>query len=240
MTITAQNGGRHQQEETSIINWMSVVVMAVVVGGFGPGYARAIAPPGLPWWVHLHGAVMSAWIVLFMVQGRLARHRSIALHRRLGAASLALVVAMTALTATTSALALRRGDVPPFFTPAEMLSADILDMAGFLGFYLASLAMRRRADCHKRLMLTAAVFLTWPALMRLAAHEHVALGDIVPTSVAGLLALTLIGPAVHFARYRSLHRADLLSFGVIGLLHPLYANLGHSAWLESLALRLTT
>ncbi len=47
---------------------MAVIVALIVAAGFGPSYASALTPPGLPFWVHLHGAVMVAWIVLFATQ----------------------------------------------------------------------------------------------------------------------------------------------------------------------------
>jgi hypothetical protein len=215
-----------------------LVVIGVVVAGFGPGYARSVAAPGLPWWVHLHGAVMTAWIALFVAQGRLARHRSMAWHQRLGALSVALVVAMIVLAAATSAMSLVRGEVPPFFTPAKMLCAGILNMAGFLVFYVAAVAMRSRTDWHKRLMLVATILLTWPALVRLVALQHVATHAIIPVSIATLLALMLVAPALEFAWRRRLHPAYLWGLGVVALLLPLYTGLGNSAALRLMATHL--
>jgi hypothetical protein len=47
-----------EKREWSFFATMSLVVALVIVAGFGPTYAASLAPPGLPAWVHLHGAVM--------------------------------------------------------------------------------------------------------------------------------------------------------------------------------------
>ena len=42
---------------------LSLVIALIIAAGFGPSYAASLAPPGLPIWVHLHGAVMVGLIV---------------------------------------------------------------------------------------------------------------------------------------------------------------------------------
>lgn len=238
MTTTAYPTRPVVQDEGRLFGWMSIVVIGVTAGGFGPRYLRGFAPPGMPWWVHLHGAVMSSWLVLFAAQGWLARRRFLAWHRRLGAFSVALVAAMVVLAVATSALALGRGDVPAFFTGAQMLSADLVNLAVFLAFYAAAISMRRRIDWHRRLMLTAAILLTWPALVRLVAQQHVAMQAIVPASIAVLLALVLVEPAWILARRRRPHPASLWGAGAAALLLPLNTGLGNSALFQSIAARL--
>ena len=65
---------------------LSVIMLAVVVIGFAPSYflkgAIFAYPPSLL--VHLHGAVFSTWIILFVVQSSLVSEGNIRLHRKLG------------------------------------------------------------------------------------------------------------------------------------------------------------
>eukprot|EP01035_Chromulina_nebulosa_P034596 gene34596-46434_t len=173
---------------------MSLVIALIIAAGFGPSYAASLAPPGLPFWVHLHGAVMVGWVALFALQAALVRWRSYRLHRTLGFASIALVMVMVPLGIATDLLAIRRGATPPFFSPAMMFSSDLTDMLLFAGLFGWAVVLRRRSDWHKRLMLCATVLLTWPALGRLGPLHAFGLAMIVPLSLALLVALALVGP----------------------------------------------
>jgi hypothetical protein len=208
---------------------MSLVVTAIIAAGFGPSYLSALPPPGLPVWVHLHGAAMAAWIVLFAVQPALVRRRSLPLHRTLGYASIGLVALIVPLGIATDLLAIRRGAVPPFFTPAAMFAADLCDLLLFAGLYAAAFALRRRADWHKRLLLCATVLLTWPALGRLPLARLFGLDMIIPISVGLLIALALIGPAHDLVTRRRIHPAYFWGVGLIILVQPLHVLLAESA-----------
>lgn len=199
---------------------MSLLVIAVILAGFGPSYAHSRSE--LPFWVHLHGLVMASWITLFAIQAALVRSRAWRLHRRLGFASVGLVVAMLPLGIATDLLAIRRGATPPFFTPVEMLAADTTDLLLFAGLFAAAVALRRRGDWHKRLLLTATVLLTWPALGRLAAFQGVGFDAVVPVSTAMLLLLALAGPAHDWLTQRRIHPAYLWAVGTLVMAQPVH------------------
>ena len=217
---------------------MALVVAVVIVSGFGPSYASSLPPPGLPFWVHLHGAVMSAWIILFAVQAWLVGRRSIALHRRLGWLSIALVVVMAPLGLVTNAMAVHRGATPPFFTPAMMMAADGVDLTIFVGLYTAAILLRRNGPWHKRLMLCATVLLTWPALGRLLPLRGLGLPMIIPASITLLILLALVGPAYDLATRRRVHPAYLWGVGLIIAAQPLHGLLAGSPLVQGLAQRL--
>jgi hypothetical protein len=220
---------RTRTGEWTFFATMSLVVAAIIAAGFGPSYASALPQPGLPIWVHLHGAVMATWIVLFAVQPALVRRRSLPLHRTLGYASIGLVVLMVPLGIATDLLAIRRGAVPPFFTPADMFAADLCDLLLFAGLYAAALTFRKRVDWHKRLLLCATVLLTWPALGRLSFVQQFGIGMIVPVSVALLIVLALIGPVHDLLTRRRIHPAYLWGVGLLILVQPLHLLLANSA-----------
>ena len=214
---------------------MSLVVALVILSGFGPSYASSLPPPGLPFWVHLHGAVMTAWIVLFGVQTWLVGRRSLSLHRRLGWLSIGLVVVMAPLGVVTNAMAIHRGATPPFFTPAMMMAADGLDLCLFLGLYTAAILLRRNGAWHKRLMLCATILLTWPALGRLQPLRGLGLSMIIPASIVLLILLALIGPAFDLATRRRVHPAYLWGVGLIIAAQPLHGLLAASPAIQALA-----
>lgn len=207
---------------------MSLVVAGVIAAGFGPSYARSSAGSGLPWWVHLHGAVMTAWIALFAVQAALVRRRALPIHRALGIASVALVAAMVPLGIATNLLAIQRGATPPFFTPAEMFAADTIDLLLFAGLFAWALVLRHRREWHKRLLLCATVLLAWPAIGRLPPVRWGGIELVIPISSALLIVLALVGPLHDLLTRRRVHPAYLWGVGLIVLAQPLHALVARS------------
>src|SRR5215468_6833432 len=65
---------------------ISAAILLTVFIGFAPSYYLKSFFRGrdLRVIVHLHGAIMSAWVALFAVQSFLVARKNIALHRRLG------------------------------------------------------------------------------------------------------------------------------------------------------------
>jgi uncharacterized membrane protein YozB (DUF420 family) len=220
---------RRARGEWTFFAIMSLVVAAVIAAGFGPSYAGSLAPPGLPWWVHLHGAAMACWILLFVAQAALVRRRALPLHRTLGYASIALVVVMVPLGIATDLLAIRRHAVPPFFTPAQMFAADLCDILLFAGLFAAALLLRRRREWHKRLLLCATVLLTWPAIGRLGPVRQFGIDMVVPISVALLIPLALVGPIHDLITRRRIHPAYLWGVGLIIVIQPLHGLLADTS-----------
>jgi hypothetical protein len=75
-------------------SWSAVAVALIVLVGFARTYylkgffgTRTLTP-----FVHFHGLVMSAWVVLFFVQTRLIAAHRVALHRALGLLGCSLAV----------------------------------------------------------------------------------------------------------------------------------------------------
>ena len=227
-------GNTRRTGEWTFFATMSLVVAGVVAWGFGPSYAASLAPPGLPFWVHLHGAVMTAWIILFAVQAALVRRRSLPLHRTLGLASIGLVAVMVPLGMATNLLAIQRDAVPPFFTPDQVFAADLCDVLLFAGLYTWALLQRHRRDWHKRLMLSATILLSWPAIGRLHPLWHWGLGMIIPLSIVALVALALAGPVHDLVTRRRVHPAYLWGVGAALILWPLHAALANTALVHAI------
>lgn len=219
---------------------MAVAVALVVAAGFGPSYASSLPTPGLPLWVHLHGAVMVAWIALFGVQAWLVGRRSLALHRRLGLLSVGLVAVMLPLGIATNMLAIKRGATPPFFTPAQMMAADVIDLLLFVGMFISAILLRRQGAWHKRLMLCGTVLLTWPAIGRLIPLRALGLSMIIPASIVLLIALALVGPLFDVVTRRKVHPAYLWGVCAIVLAQPLHAIFAESPMVRSLVHWLTS
>lgn len=147
---------------------MAAGIAALVVFGFLQWFARGFVQPArVPFWVHLHGAAMVGWLGLMVTQNLLAAGGNAALHRRLGWSSLLLVGAIAVLGPLTVVKAVELHRVPPFFTNAYMLALSLGEVMTFVGLFAAAIALRRRTDWHRRLMLGATVIVMEPGIGRI-------------------------------------------------------------------------
>lgn len=145
------------------------IACAAVTIGFSTTYflplARgAFAGPAI---AHIHGLLFMSWIALLLVQPVLIRRRRTGLHRRLGLVALPLALFMAAsglgvgVYAVTRDLAAGGGDAA-----YSQLTGVATAMAIFVLYVAFALALRKKPDWHKRLMLLATIAILWPAWFR--------------------------------------------------------------------------
>ena len=218
----------------------AVLVPLIVLAGFARTYyLKGFFPtPALPnLIVHLHAIIMTAWVVLFIVQVTLVAKRQTKLHQRLGlfgavlAALVFVVGILTGLFAAARFLAnpglAAPGDPPPL----PFLIIPLGDMLIFAILIGAALYYRRRLDIHKRLMLLAAINLLTPAIARIPLAFIVKGG---PLAFFGLTDLVLIGfVAFDTIRHKRLHPAFLWGGLFLILMQPLRIILAPTnAWIS--------
>src|SRR5271154_2606485 len=126
--------------------------------------------PPLSALLHIHGAVMTGWVVLLVVQTSLIATHRVQWHRRLGvfgAVWAALVVSVGSITTLHAAAREVRGHTD--FAAAQVIitSLDLLQMLFFAGFVAIAIWRRHRPDYHKRLMLLTIACMLPDALARL-------------------------------------------------------------------------
>ncbi len=175
-------------------------MLLIVVVGFAPSYFLkgamfAHLPSVL---VHLHGALFSAWIVLFVVQSSLISAAKYRLHRKLGVLGAVIAGLMVLLGILATFGTVRRGAVPsPFFTPASFLVSNTVGMIFFGVFVAVAIWKRNDSRVHKRLMFLANAMLLPPALFRMVffiplMRSHMFLIGAIPLGfVVALLLLDL-------------------------------------------------
>jgi hypothetical protein len=148
---------------------MAWLAAAAALAGFSTTYfipmaGGAFAGPAV---AHVHGLLFFTWLALLIVQISLVRRRNLRLHRRLGLVALPLAAAMVVsgtmmgLHAVGRDLAAGAGEV----AYAQLIGV-LTAMLIFLAFVAIALAMRRRPDWHKRMMLLATIAILWPAWFR--------------------------------------------------------------------------
>jgi hypothetical protein len=150
----------------------AIGTLVVVFAGFARTYFLKFLyhTPALPWLVHLHGAVMTSWFLLFFAQTLFIARNRADLHRRLGKVGAVLVVVMVVLGLIVVASAAVRevhahAKDAPFFL--MLLGVDPFFLLVFAALTASGVAMRKRGDLHKRLMLLGTISLTPFAIGRL-------------------------------------------------------------------------
>jgi hypothetical protein len=211
------------------------VLAAVAVIAFARTYYLKVwfdLPP-LSRAAHLHGILATLWLGLHFTQARLIAAHKVALHKRLGifTACVGILLACQALSLAFEGVA--AGRAPPGRNPLEFLSVPIGTTTMFSVFLVSALALRRKSDWHKRLMLLATTALLVPAAGRFDALIMAPLG--LPRAVLAFF-LTFAFIAWAWAndwhKYRRVHPAYL--YGGIALLIslPLRRWIGFTdAWL---------
>lgn len=161
----------------------------------------------LAWVVHVHGILMTGWVVLFVAQVVLAYRHRIELHRKLGTVGAYLAPLAVALGefVVIRGIRLRFANASLRQSLLLFVAFDGVNLLVFAALAGAALLLRRRSDVHKRLMLLAVVSALPPALGRIAALAGSAQPDLLVLVVmTGVLASCV---ATDTARHRRLHPA---------------------------------
>ena len=138
----------------------ATLVLLVVLIGFAPSfYLKGHLGPAreLSWLVRVHGAVMTAWFVLFLVQAVLIWRKRPDVHRMLGyfGGFLAAAVAVLATAVQLAATRDERARLGTLHVEGAAIGF-LLEFALLVGL---ALWWRKRPEIHKRLMLVATVIL---------------------------------------------------------------------------------
>jgi hypothetical protein len=186
---------------------MAILLACAIIAGFSRSYyLRTLtgAPP-LPFFVHVHAAVFTSWLVLFVIQTALVRHGRVDLHQRLGVAGAALAATMVFVGIVTAILAARSGynggPVQFLPDPASFLLVPFRDISIFAILVAVALRNRHRPEIHKRSMLMAVIGgLLPPGAARLGLT--VGLPQII---VALIACFVLSGPVYDWIRHRRVY-----------------------------------
>jgi hypothetical protein len=118
--------------------------------------------------LHVHSIVFTAWIVLFVIQTRLIAAQNYRTHMQLGIAGVvvaALVVIFGYATAIVSASAPRTR--PMGMNSQQFVLVPLVAITAFAVLVAAAVALRKRADLHKRLMTLAMIAILGPPIARI-------------------------------------------------------------------------
>ena len=214
-----------------------LVALGLVFWGFAPTYYLKLffGSPELPARLHIHGAIMSSWLVLFFVQAYLISARRVSVHRRLGLLGV-LIAALVVVAGTTTTFDAAAREVGRHSAEAGLrvtvLGLEIVQMVLFAGFVAAAIVMRRRPDSHKRYMLLATACMMPSAFSRIPLNlTFMVSGFLSILILFNLLVITWV--AIDTIRNRRLHPAfGWGSLILIGSLNLTYLGAKSAPWLR--------
>ena len=151
---------------------LTAALVATVVVGFWPSYFGRLwqGTFDAPWFMHVHAAVFTGWMVLLMVQAVLAAVGRVRAHRRLGTAGIAvgvLLLIMGLFVSFAAPAAHVRAGRWTVDRAAGFMLLPLVDMVLFAGFFAAAIVYRRRPEIHKRLIISATVAVSFAAAARI-------------------------------------------------------------------------
>jgi hypothetical protein len=197
---------------------MACAIAAGVFAGFTRTYyARSyFQSPAIPFWVHVHGAVFTGWILFYLLQNLLAMYGRMKLHRSLGIVGAMLACGVVLFGSGIALRQARQGRFLPFPDVYSSLAVSFGQMALFALFIYFGLRLRRDAETHKRLILMATQLFFFPAFGRL-------LQGINPLTLSLALCFYTAGPLYDLLTRGSVHRAYRWGVPLLILTMPPFA-----------------
>lgn len=188
--------GRHLFDRR-LYKTAAILFPLIVLAGFGRTYYAKWwfdTPPLASLLVHLHGILMTTWVVLFIAQVWFISSKRIRLHQRLGYAGIGLGALIVAVGFVTALRAAKYGaaSTPPAIPPLAFLAVPLFDLLMFVILFGGAIYYRRRAAEHKRLMLLTAVNFLPPAIARIPVATLLALGPLWFFGLPTVLTLTCL------------------------------------------------
>jgi hypothetical protein len=211
---------------------VAIAVLITVFLGFSRSYflKAYFGTPELSVYVHLHGLVFTAWVLLFLAQTTLVATGRTDLHRKLGIGGAVLAALLLTVGITTAILRVKGGAPSPIpgVPLLSFLAVPLFDMVVFAILIGAGLGLRNRPDTHKRLMTLATIALMSAPIARLPFVRGAG-----PLAFFGLTDLFIVAMLVYdLSTRRKVHPATLWGGLVIVASQPIRLMIsGTPAWL---------
>lgn len=195
---------------------MAVSFIVLTVLGFVPDYIMMYSQNmSAHWFSHVHGGLMSLWLIVFVVQAVLERKGNLKLHRQLGLLSIGLGAAIW----ISMIIVMLRPRIQ-YPGPIDDDRSDVLLVAlhGFIFFGLFftwGVLQRKKVALHRRLMVLASIAVMQGSIDRVVRFIP-GIGGI-PLAAFITLDLLLLLPLILYDifRDRKVHRITLIGVALI-------------------------
>jgi hypothetical protein len=211
---------------------ITAALVAFVVAGFARSYYTRILtdPPPLTTLMHLHAAVFTIWMALFLAQAGLVAAHRVDLHRKLGMTSAIFAsVVFTVGVLSVFQTAISNHVSPSGLAPPQFSIIGFTSIGLFGVFIALGIIFRRKPDLHRRFMVLGFIASISPATARLLrlldVQEH--RDALIPLCAALFIALCLMHD---WRKHRVIHPAYVIGGLVIIASWPLRIMVGHSDW----------
>jgi hypothetical protein len=222
MDVTLSSGVASRGESRRFHLWMAGLFVVFAFGGFVPTYwAKVVSGTFLmPPVVHIHGALLFSWCLLYFAQSAWIASGRTAMHRAWGTAGIALFTAVICSILVTKVVLMRLDEARGYGEAGRRFSAvAICSLPIMVTLFIAALANVRKPDVHKRLMYSMMCGLMIPAFARvcillLAPPGALDAGPpppfvvIAPTTIAAML--IVVGWIHDWRTLGHLHKASVM------------------------------
>jgi hypothetical protein len=188
---------------------MAILLCVCVYIGFSPTYFQAgllRAPLPSPI-LHIHGAIFTLWMLLFVIQAALISARRVQWHRSFGTIAFCLPPIMIVIGVIAAIDALHRGVRIGPLDPAVSFAIPLIGIVAFTIVIYAAWRARRRPDAHKRLIMIATIGLVGAAFGRFP-WDRIGLPPAAGAAT-GVGVLLLILMTYELFTLRRIHRSTL-------------------------------
>jgi len=232
-TVTQEHESAETRERRFFLI-MSVVISLLTVAGFALNILRGQAVPNPPLVFHLHALAMLGWLVLAVTQSALVYRNDIKRHRLVGTIALAWLPVLVILGLAMTIASLRLHGGPPVLGVAEFLYVNSMHVVSFAALTGVAVAMWRKTDWHRRLMLCGLASIGAPGIARL-----LPLPMFVPYVFPVLIVASMLFPAfalvVDARRTGRIHPAWLWGIGSVFAMLIVGETLAMSTWGQDVA-----
>ena len=211
---------------------VTFALVAFVVVGFSRSYYSRILfdPPPLTSLLHVHAAVFTVWLGLFLTQAWLVAAHRVDLHRKLGIASAIFAgVVFTVGVLSVLQTSISNHVSPSGLAPAQFSIIGFTSIGLFGAFIALGIIFRRKPGLHRRFMILGFIASISPATARVLRLLDVqAYRDSLIPLCAALFVMACL---VHdWRKHRVVHPAYVIGGLVIVASWPLRLIVGRSDW----------
>lgn len=224
-----------RQSDRRLFAAVALLFPIIILIGFARTYyLKAVfgTPPVPSMLVHLHGLVMTAWVLYFIAQVWLIRSKRARVHMSAGMLGIGLAIVVIVVGFFTAAgAAFGSASAPPDIPPLSFMIVPMTDLLMFAGLFGAAIYYRKRPAHHKRLMLLTVINFLPPAIARIPIESLQSFG---PLFFFGTPTLLIIGLLVYDTwRNRKLDRVFLVGSILLIASYPLrLMMMGTNAWMS--------
>jgi hypothetical protein len=233
-TLAGDQESSGETRERRFFLVMTVVISVLTVAGFINNVRIGNAVPNPPIIFHIHALAYLGWLVIAITQGWLALRNDLARHRIVGTIALAWlpVLVILALAMTIASLRLHGG--PPVLGVAEFLFVNSMHVVSFAALTGVAVALWRRTDWHRRLMLCGLASIGAPGIARLLPLP-LFVPYVFPVLIAAAMLFPTFAMIVDARRTGRVHPAWLVGIASVFLMLAIGEAMAFSAWGQDVA-----